>query len=289
VSAVEHLARAFLEAHPPQSARRLEQMRAPEAAAVLRETPPRTSARVLSEMTVPFAAECLGQLPAVEAAAILAEMPSAPAAFIARALESELREPLLASLFPEVREPLARVLRYPAGTAGAVMDPSIFRLPDDVLVAEGRARLGRVERGLLYYIYVVDREHRLVGVLDIAELIFARPRERLSAVMHRKVDRLSAWVPVALVREHPGWREYHAIPVVDDDDRLLGAIRYQTLRRLEREAADTGPDTVQVTAGALAELFRLGAQGLVGIGAVAAAARDAGRSAAASQVPHVDD
>jgi hypothetical protein len=60
--------------------------------------------------------------------------------------------------------------------------------------------------------------------------------------MHREVDRLSVWLPVAIVREHPGWQRYHAMPVVDDEDRLVGAIRYQMLRKLEREAPGHGAD-----------------------------------------------
>ena len=125
-----------------------------------------------------------------------------------------------------------------------------------------RALACRAARELLYYIYVVDRARRLVGVLDIPELMLARPRGPVSAAMHRDVERLSAWTPVALVREHAGWHRFHALPVVDEGDRLLGAIRYQTLRRLEREAADRMPDPSLLTARALGELFQLGTTGL---------------------------
>lgn len=143
------------------------------------------------------------------------------------------------------------------------MDPTIFRLPHDVLVADARVRLGRAARDLLYYLYVVDRDNRLVGVLDIPELMLARARDPVSAVMHRDVDRLSAWLPAAIVREHPGWQRYHAMPVVDDEDRLVGAIRYQVLRKLERQAPDQGGDSARLTAKALAEIFQLGTTGIV--------------------------
>ncbi|MEX2177366.1 MAG: CBS domain-containing protein, partial [Gemmatimonadaceae bacterium] len=140
----------------------------------------------------------------------------------------------------------------------------------------------RAARDLLYYLYVVDREHRLVGVLDIPELLLARARDPVSAVMHRHVDRVSAFLPVALVRAHAGWQQYHALPVVDEEDRLLGAIRYQTLRRLERDASDRGPDPAHLTAGALAELFQLGTTGLVtGVAGVASTSASASASASA--------
>src|SRR5690606_40748530 len=65
-------------------------------------------------------------------------------------------------------------------------------------------------------------------------LFRSRARDPVSAAMHRDVDRVSVWMPVALVRAHSGWQRYHALPVVDEEQRLLGAIRYQTLRRLEQ-------------------------------------------------------
>jgi hypothetical protein len=85
-------------------------------------------------------------------------------------------------------------------------------------------------------------------------------------------------MPVRLVREHPSWAEYHAIPVVDEEDRLVGAIRYQTLRRLEREAARERADPSQMTTLALGELFRLGTTGLVAGVATSGSSEDDGRT-----------
>jgi magnesium transporter len=263
VIAEDRLARAFMESHPPRAAMTLEQMPISRAAAVLSAVPTRAAAGVMSAMTVRYASDCLGQLGPADAAAIVAEMSTDDSSAVVRALDPGRRESLLAALAVEVREPLARVLPYPDGTAGAVMDPSVFHLPDDVLVADARFRLGRAARELLYYLYVVDRERRLVGVLDIPELMLARARDPVTAFMHRDVGSLNVWMPVALVRDHAGWQHYHAMPVVDEEGRLLGAIRYQTLRRLEREASDRGPDPARLTAGALAELFELGTTGLV--------------------------
>lgn len=277
--AEERLGRAFLEAHPARAAMTLEQIPAAHATAVLQAVPARAAAKVLRDMTVPYAADCLRQLAVEKAAAIVTELPPDDVTAVVRAMEPASREAMLAALPTDVRDPIVRVLSYPEGTAGAVMDPSVFQLPDDVLVADARARLARSARELLYYLYVVDREHRLVGVLDIPELMLARPRHPVSVAMHRDVQRLSVWLPVAQVRDHPGWQSFHALPVVDEQDRLLGAVRYQTLRRLEREASGRGPDPAQVTAGALAELFQLGTTGFVaGIAATASAGEDPDRT-----------
>lgn len=283
-----HIARGFMEAQPERAAMTLEQLPVPQAAAVLRAASAPLAASVLRSMNVSFASECLTHI-AGAGAAIVAELTVADAAGVLRAMEATPRDTLLAELADEARRPIERVLPYAPGTAGSVMDPTVFRLPDDVLVADARGRLTRAARELLYYVYIVDREHRLVGVLDIPELMLARPRDPLSAAMHREVERVNVLAPVALVREHPGWQSYHALPVVDEEDRLLGAIRYQTLRRLERDAAVRGPAPAQLTAGALAELFQLGTDGLVaGIAATASGGRERERDRPVSLAADVD-
>jgi magnesium transporter len=257
------LARAFLETHASRAAMILERMPTERASNVLGAVPARSAAPVVAAMTPPFAAATVAHLDSGAAAPIIRAMPMDYAAAVLRSLPAERRTPVLAALPAETRDALARAIPYPEGTAGAVMDPSVLHLPEEILIADAQTRIRRSARELLYYLYIVDVEHRLVGVLDIPELMLARPRDPVSAVMHRQVDRFSAWMPVALVREHRGWREYHAMPVIDEDERFVGAVRYQTLRRLEREAADGGPDPSQMTANALGELFRLGTTGLV--------------------------
>jgi magnesium transporter len=274
VTAEERLAIAFLEARPARAALALEQMPRAQAVAVLRAAPARPAAGVVREMTPPHAAALVGELAVEAAAAVLAELPVDHAAAVLRALGDSSRDQLVAALTAVSREPFARLLQYPVGTAGASMDPSVFQVTDEVLVVDARSRLREAARDLLYYVYIVDRQQRLVGVLDIPELMLARPRDPVSATMHRDPERLPAWMPVAQVREHPGWHSYHAMPVVDDEQRLLGAIRYQTLRQLERDAKVQGPDPATLTARALGELFQVGTNGLVaGVAATASVAR----------------
>ncbi len=274
MTAEERLARAFIDEHPSRAAKALEQLPASQAAAVLRVVPPRSAAAVVGEMTTTHAAGLLGRLEPSAAAAIAEEMSTQHIASVVRALDPVQRERLMSALPEATRDPLARVIPYPHGTAGAAMDPSVFRLPSDVIVADARARLRRAARDLLYYVYVVDREQHLVGVLDIPQLMLAPARERLSSVMQHHVEQLSAWMPVTSVQEHPGWQRHHALPVVDEEQRLLGAIRYQTLRRLERETAERAPDASLLTARALGELFQIGTTGMVaGVAASASVGR----------------
>jgi magnesium transporter len=265
----QRLAHAFLDEHPSEAAQALERITSERRAAVLRAAPAE-SARALGHIVSSAAAESLALLTDAEAALVLDALPLATAIVLLRRMP-EAAERLVRGLPKEKQEWLRRALRYPDGTAGAVMDPAVLVLPDDISVAEARVRLRRQASQLLYYLFVVDRSGRLVGVLDIPELMRARTRSPIRAVMHERVEHLPAWTPATAVRVHPGWRRFHAMPVTDEEGRLVGAIRYQTLRRLEQEA-DGGEDGRQtaVTVGALGELFHLGVAAMVeGVAAAA--------------------
>jgi magnesium transporter len=269
----QRLALAFLESHPTHGAAVLERMPPGQRDDVIRQVPAEAAAAAMREMVAAAAADSLSHLAPAEAGGILDALELETAAALLRRLSSESAGRLVGTLRAERQEAIRRVLRYPDGTAGAVMDPSVPALPDDLSIAEARLRLRRAAPGLLYYLYVVDRSQHLVGVLDIPDLMRARAKEAVRSVMRSPVESMSAWLPAAGVRTHPGWRRFHAMPVVDDTDRLVGAVRYQTLRRLEQEAeAAAAVQPAVFTVAALGELFHLGMAGFVeGVSAVAVA------------------
>jgi magnesium transporter len=232
---------------------------------------PAESARALRAMVPGAAAECVSRLRPADAALVVERLGVDAAVPMLRHLPADAAERILSAAPAQRRDELRRVLRHPERTAGALMDPAILVLPEDITVADARLRLRRAEGKFIHYLYVVDAGRRLVGVLDMPELMRARARDPLRMAMHHDVASLGAWTPAAAVHMHPGWRSFHAMPVVDENGRLLGAIRYQTLRRLEHDAAaGRDADAGAQTAAALGELFRVGVAGL--IDAVAAGA-----------------
>lgn len=258
------LSQSFLMAHPEDAARILERFESPESAEVLEAAPPAVAGTVLDRMTPDEAAGCLGRMPAARAAAIVAELDLDSASGLLRRFPSAGREDVLRSAHPETASVLRLLLRYPKDTAGALMDAKVLALPDDVNVGEALDRVRRHPEHALYYLYVVDRDRRLVGVLNLRELMLAAPGDPLSRVMHTGVAALPALAERAHIVAHPGWREFHALPVVEGDAVFVGAIRYETLRRLEEGGLPGGP--VQGAVGAavsLGELYWVGLAGLL--------------------------
>ena len=280
MSLVADLAHAFLEEHPADAARVLERMPVDRRVAVVREAGDR-AAPALGQALPAATAETLAGLTAEEAAPVFAHLDVDTLIAALRRLPQGEADRLLGGLPPQRRDALGRVLRVPEGTAAALVDPTVLALPDDVSVAEARVRLRREAKGLLHYIYVVDRRRTLVGVLDISELMRARSRDPIRSVMHEGVVHVPAWMPAATVRAHPGWRSFHAMPVTDEHGCLIGAIRYQTIRRLEM-AADGGEaaQDMSPTVSALAEMFHLSIAGFVeGISTAASPRRAPARPA----------
>jgi len=90
----------------------------------------------------------------------------------------------------------------------------------------------------------------------------ANPTPRVREIAQGSVMRLAASADRAMIVAHPGWQRVHALPVVDQGNLYLGAVRYATLRRLELELQGDPKDRL-VSARALTEVFSLGAAGIV--------------------------
>jgi predicted transcriptional regulator len=87
----------------------------------------------------------------------------------------------------------------------------------------------------------------------------ADPAHQLSAVMQRNPVRLDARADVPTVAAHPAWRDFDALPVVDDAGRLVGAIRHKTIRQMGRESR---PPMMATLVG-LSELYWTGLAGIL--------------------------
>lgn len=234
----EHLlSQIFLEAHPLDAAVIMERLPAEEAAALFEKVPARIAASVLVRMTSSIAADCLIQVTPDRYALIATALPLDTTAALLRLLDSEQQDRLLAGTPPDISFLLRRLLHYPEGTAGALMDPRVPAFPEDMTVGETLARVRRAPRHAHYYLYVTDRQQRFVGVLNLRELILASSKDLLASVMKSDVAKISAHADRISIVSHPAWRDFHALPVVDEQGIFLGVIRHETLRRIEEQSA----------------------------------------------------
>lgn len=257
-----HLALELVRVHPAHAAAALDRLPAAEAAAVLEESPAQSAAAVLARMTPHTATDVLEQLGLEAAVAQLEELDQDIAARLARRLAVERRNAVFDGLPSRGRRTLETLLAFPENTAGALMDPEVLALAEDMTAAEALGRIHEVPDQARYNLYIVDREQILVGVINLRELMLAPPDKELGAFMTRNPARLDAKADRPAVISHPGWKRVHSIPVVDERGGYLGAVRYRTLRQLEEELLGAAEGDAN-TAEALGDVFAAGASGLL--------------------------
>ena len=250
----ERLAQAYLAEHPEEAARLVERADAADAAAVLTALAPKVAAQVFAAIGPTPGSGCAAALSNDAFAAIVGELPLPSAAAAVRRLDRSRYEPVLALLDDERGTQLRRLLAYPENSAGALADPLVLALAEDITVADAQRRLRRSRRHLYFYLYILSREGTLVGALNVAELMAARLKDTLASVMRRDVVRLDAHTDLATVTMHPAWRDFDALPVIDGDGRFVGAIRHKTVRQMSGEDRRPMMDTIVE----LSELYWVG-------------------------------
>ena len=234
-----------------------------EVALVLGDLAPAAAAGLLHYLPSLSAALALEQLSAEEAAAVLIAVRPDIAASILRATPSERRADVIACFPPHLRTTISDLLIYAEDTAGALMDPAVPTAFEQETVCQVLERVQCNPEHALYYLYVVADDQRLVGVVNMRELMSARSDASLASVCTPNVASIAASATWQTVVEHPAWGSVHALPVVDQTGRFVGVIRYKTVRTLERrQASDTLADSGLQTALALGEVFGLGLRGV---------------------------
>ncbi len=251
----------FVRGHVHQAARVLENRSLDELVAFFENIPAELAASLLNTMEASTAAGCLERMDPSRAAGALAEAPMERAALLLRRLLPGTRDAVLQRLAPEPQGHLRLLLRCREDTAGALMEPRIYTLPAEVSAGEALARVRSNPERASHFLYVLERDQTLAGVLTLRELLTAGEDAGVAALMQRDVVCLRMADSLASVLVHPAWKEFHTLPVIDDKGRFAGALRHRTLRQL----ADPGqrPAPIDQAGTALGELYRIGLSALV--------------------------
>lgn len=225
------LSYAYLEGHPADAARVLERLAPAAAAALLAETPLRVAAPVLRQMLPLPAARCVECLDAAAAAGVLQGIGPQAGVALLRYVAAAERSRLLALLPTPLAVAYELLLGFPEGTVGAWMDPQPLALPAEMSAGEALERVRHAGPALVAEPQVIDRQQRLLGYVDLAELLRAEPRATLARLARPNPHTLPAQARIAGLREHPAWREAAALPVVEQDGRLVGILSHRALLR----------------------------------------------------------
>jgi len=162
------------------------------------------------------------------------------AADAVQAAEPEQREGLLAALDAATRREVSALLAYAEDEAGGLMSPRYVRLRPDMSVDEAVAYLRRAARErveTIYYIYVLDAEQRLVGVVSFRDLFAAQPDARVRDVMRSNVISVRDDLDQEAVAHVIAENNLMAVPVLDAEGRIRGIVTVDDIVDVVREEA----------------------------------------------------
>jgi Mg/Co/Ni transporter MgtE len=223
------LSLAFAERHPRDTARILERSALKVAAEFLESAAIDGTSAIAALMIPDAAAQCLAEMSPKAGARLLHEMPVSAAVEIVRRTDAATRDRLLRAIPRSAANKIEAGLNIPVGLVGAATDSHVVAVRQDTTAGEAAAKARALPERLQKYLYIVDDDGRLTGVLDTRELVLASPEQTVGALMRRNVISLPSRAPLDAVRDHHGWRSFHILPVVDRNGTFQGVVRARDL------------------------------------------------------------
>src|SRR5207237_6976130 len=179
----------------------------------------------LSELGPEAGAALLRDRSAEQIARLLHELPSDDAAAIVDYLPQELRASVLDLIEKRPGDEVGELLEYEEQTAGRIMNPKVFALSEDMTVGESITALqGSRDVEMVFYLYVVDARRHLVGVASLRRLLLVPPSTPLKRIMTTDLISVRADTDQEEVARQVASYNLLAIPVVDEDNKLVGVI-----------------------------------------------------------------
>jgi CBS domain-containing protein len=212
--------------HPADIAEIVGQLGGRDREAIFASLDDETAADTLEESTEEVQAQILARLSDERAADILEAMSPDEAADLLADLPEERREQLIAKMEADEAEDVEELLTYEEDTAGGLMTTEFVAIPVSLTAAQTIDRLRELEPDAesIYYVYVVDDDEKLLGVLSLRDLIVAKPDTRIADIMIKRVIAVPLDARPEDVAAVIAKYNLLAVPVVDDDDRIQGIV-----------------------------------------------------------------
>ena len=196
------------------------------------------AAEMLSEMDDSLRVELIEQLTREQVMELFSEMATDDLADILGLLPDDLSQEIVDLMEPENTEELEAIMGYPEDTAGGIMIPEAFTLHEDTTASRAIETLQQSEDNeMVFYVYVVDDDNHLKGVCSLRQLLMVNPQKTLKEFMKVQVVSVLPETDQEEVARLVGRYNVLALPVVDEEDHLLGIVTVDDIIDVIREEA----------------------------------------------------
>src|SRR5687768_15523112 len=180
----------------------------------LSELGPEAGAALLAGRTPEEIVKLTQELPTDDAAAIIDHLPETLSAAV---LELIQKRPAGGDV--------GELLEYAEQTAGRIMNPKVFALAEDMTAGESITELqSSRDVEVVFYLYVIDARRHLVGVVSLRRLLLVAPDTPLKRIMTTDLISVRADMDQEEVARQVASYNLLAIPVVDEENKLVGVI-----------------------------------------------------------------
>ncbi|MEW6144282.1 MAG: magnesium transporter [Thermodesulfobacteriota bacterium] len=231
-SPLEYYIKKFSEYDPVISAHVIETMDVEESAEVFKSLPPHVSKTIFENLQNEYAAMLLGRLPDDMAGEIIRSMEPLKVSLIVSVCPMALKDKIANNLTEKQKREIGELLEYPRDSVGYMMSPIFLALRDDLRISDAVAKIKQMagqENMPLSYVYVVDADFKLAGVLSMRDLLIRDPHMKLSDVMIKNVFYLNAFMDVEDAASIVSKQKFFAVPVVDNNQKLVGIVNTSQL------------------------------------------------------------
>jgi len=214
------------ELHPADIADIISQVSHKEGASFFKELDVETAAEALSELQPDVQAAIITGMDANSAADIIEEMPPDEAADVLSDLPVDKAKEILEHIDKDEAEDIQELLSHEEDTAGGMMTNEFIAYRPDLLVKDAieNFRKDAEDVEAVYYLYVIDAEEKIKGVISLRDLLLAPLDVRLSDIMKTKLKIVSPETDEIEVAEIVSKYNLVAVPVVDSSGYMLGIV-----------------------------------------------------------------
>lgn len=170
---------------------------------------------------------------------IFDHMPSDDAANLLNLMDEELSDKILSKMQKEESDNVEQLMSYGEDTAGSLMVTDFIALEEDVVAREVIQALQNkyLDVEMPFYIYVVDDYGKLVGVSSLRQLVVVPPEKPLKDFMATDLVSVKPYTDREEVARLVSRYDYLAVPVVDDDAKIVGIVTVDDVIDILHEAA----------------------------------------------------
>ena len=222
----EKLREIFDEIHPYDQAQILMELSAEHRRLLADFLTDEEMAEIIQELSLEQQKLIIDELGIERYSKIIVEMPSDDAADLLGDLDEDRLNQVLDLMGDKEEADLRELMEYPENTAGGLMTTEYIVLPENFTADEAIKKLRQLapDAETVYYLYIIDSEGRLRGVLSLRDLIIASPETKIHEIMYERV----VSVPIDMDQEEVAKLiekyDFLAVPVVDKQQRLVGII-----------------------------------------------------------------